>query len=50
MNFYPHDFEIMVFDRNVVKRHKQVILKHKGEPMLSRSKFVKRWRSRVSKM
>ena len=43
-----HDFEIMVFDRNVVKRHKQVILKHKGEPMLSRSKFIKRWRSRVS--
>ena len=42
-----YDYEIMVFDPNVIKREARIILKPKGESVLSRDEFVKRWQERV---
>ena len=41
------DFYIKIFDRNVVKRHARVILKSKGESVLSHAEFHKRWQERI---
>ena len=41
------DHEIMVFDPNVIKRETRIILKPKGESVLSQDEFVKRWQERV---
>ena len=45
----PKDFYIMIFDRNVIKRDTRIILKAKGEPMLSPTEFLKRWTERIQK-
>ena len=45
----PDDYEIIAFDRNVVKRHARINLKPKGESMLSQDEFIKRWQERVGK-
>ena len=44
----PDDCEVLVFDRNVIVREVRIILKVKGESILSQDEFVKRWRERVS--
>ena len=41
------DYYVKIFDRNVVKRHARVILKSKGEAVLSHAEFRKRWQERI---
>ena len=45
----PSDYQIQIFDRNVVKEHATVIIKPKGEGLLTTKELVQRWNERVGK-